>query len=78
MNFTEKELDLAKKYINKELTDVQFNYICFQNHIDKKRIDEVVEYLSYQEPFAMVCKFLIFYMLLHFFLCFLYSFFNAV
>ena len=78
MDTSEKELELARRYLKQEYTEVQFNYILVQNGIDKKRMESILERLSYQEPMAIVAKIMLFYILIHFGLCLAYSIaFNA-
>lgn len=73
MNISEKELELARKYLGQECTEVQFNYLLVQNGIDKKRMESVLEYLSYQEPMAIVVKLMLLYIMIHFGFCLAYS-----
>ena len=53
---SEKELQLAKKYLGREYTEVQFNYLLVQNGIDKKRMESILEYMSYSEPMVVAAK----------------------
>jgi hypothetical protein len=41
-NFTDLEIELAKKYISGDYTDVQFNYWIIQNKFSKKRMNHLV------------------------------------
>lgn len=75
MNISEKEFELARKYLNHECTDVQFNYLLVQNGIDKKRMESVLEHLAYQEPMAIVVKLMLLYIMIHFGFCLVYSIF---
>lgn len=50
MEYSDKELDLAKRYKNGECNEVQFNFLVVQNKFDKKRIEELAEKLEYQLP----------------------------
>lgn len=73
MEISEKELELARKYLGREYTEVQFNYLLVQNEIDKKRMDSILEYLSYREPMAIVVKLMLIYIMIHFGFCLAYS-----
>lgn len=73
MQTSEKELELARKYLNREYTEVQFNYLLVQNGIDKKRMESLLEYLSYQEPMAIIVKMMLIYIMIHFGFCLAYS-----
>jgi len=73
MDASEKELELAKKYLGREYTEVQFNYLLVQNGIDKKRMESILEYISYNEPMAVAAKLMLMYIMLHFGFCLAYS-----
>lgn len=73
MDASEKELELARKYLGREYTEVQFNYLLAQNGIDKKRMESLLEHLSYQEPMAVAAKLMLMYIMIHFAACLAYS-----
>jgi hypothetical protein len=73
MEYTEKEMELARAYNRGHYNDVQFNYLVVQNRLDKKRMEELLESLGYNEPMAVIAKFVILCMMLHFGVCFFYS-----
>lgn len=73
METSEKELELARKYLGQEYTEVQFNYLLVQNGIDKKKMESLLEHLSYREPMAIVVKLMLIYIMIHFGFCLAYS-----
>lgn len=73
MDASEKELEIARKYLNREFTEVQFNYLLFQNKIERSRIESIIEHLSYHEPIAIVAKLMLAYIMVHFVFCVFYS-----
>jgi hypothetical protein len=73
MHTSEKEIELARKYMNQEYTEVQFNYLLFQNKIEKERMESIIEHLSYQEPMVVAAKMMLIYMMVHFALCLAFS-----
>jgi hypothetical protein len=73
MNASEKEMELARKYLGREYTEVQFNYLLVQNGIDKKRMESILEYMSYSEPMVIAAKLMLLYIMIHFGLCLAYS-----
>jgi hypothetical protein len=73
MDASEKELELAKKYLGREYTEVQFNYLLVQNGIDKKRMESILEYISYNEPMVVAAKLMLLYIMIHFGFCLAYS-----
>ena len=42
MKYTQNELDLAKKYLEGQYTDVQLNYWVVQNNFDKQKIENII------------------------------------
>jgi hypothetical protein len=76
-NFTDLEIELAKKYISGDYTDVQFNYWIIQNNFNKKRMKRLVDMIKTTEPFYVFCKLLLIFMFFHFLFCFLYSVFTV-
>lgn len=76
MQFEEKEIELARAYLNGELTDVQFNYRLVQNNIDKKRIEILLEEISRYDPISTIVKLLLIYILFNFIFCIFCSWFR--
>ena len=72
MQYTDKEIDLAKKYLIGEYTDVQFNYLMYQNNIDKNKMNNLINYLESISPIATMCKLLLALLFFHFISCFFY------
>jgi hypothetical protein len=73
MNHNQKEIDLAKRYISGDFTDVQFNYLIVQNKLNKRKMRKLVNYVKTTEPFYVFCKLMIGFLIFHFLSCFLYS-----
>lgn len=73
MNASEKEMELARKYLGREYTEVQFNYLLVQNGIDKKKMESILEYMSYSEPMVVAAKLMLLYIMIHFGFCLAYS-----
>lgn len=73
MQTSEKELEIARKYMSNEYTEVQFNYLLVQNKIDRTRMESIIEHLSYHEPIAVVAKLMLAYIMVHFAFCVAYS-----
>ena len=72
---TEKELELAKKYLDGDCNDIQFNYIITTEKLDRNRIERLMEQINYNGPMAAVAKMMLLYIMLHFIFCFVYSLF---
>lgn len=70
---TEKEMDLARKYLRGEYTEVQFNYWAVQYGSDRERMERAMERISSEMPLAFAAKFILLCMLLHFMACTAYS-----
>jgi hypothetical protein len=78
MHFTSKELDLAKKYANGDLTDVQLNYLAFQIGANKRKLKKLAEYFKSTEPFFVAAKLLLGFIVFHLLFCFFYSLYNVL
>lgn len=72
-NYTQSEIDLAKRYISGDYTDVQFNYLIIQNKFNKKKMKRLANYIKTTEPFYVFSKLIIIFMILHYLFYFLYS-----
>jgi hypothetical protein len=44
-----------------------------QNGIDKKRMESILEYMSYSEPMVIAAKLMLLYIMIHFGFCLAYS-----
>lgn len=73
MNATEKELEIAQRYLRGEYTDVQFNYLTHQCGSNADRMDKIVDELATKMPLATAIKFMLLCMLMHVFACTVYS-----
>ena len=67
--YTEKELELAKRYMHGDCNDLQFNYIITTEHMDRDRLEELVDRLSYKEPMENAAKVLLAFMMVHLMAC---------
>jgi hypothetical protein len=70
---TEKELELARRYLDGDCNDVQFNYIMTTEKMDKDRMERLIEQISYNSPITSVAKMMLIYIMMHFVFCLLYS-----
>lgn len=80
MKYTDSEMNLVKRYVSGDYTDVQFNYLIVQNKFNKRKIRHLINYVKTTEPFYIACKLMIGFMLVHYLFCFVYSvfvYFNA-
>jgi hypothetical protein len=73
MTATEKERDLAIRYLRGEYTEVQMNYLAHQCGSDRERMDRILEKISTEMPLATAAKFILLCMMLHFVACTVYS-----
>lgn len=73
MDATEKEKEIALKYLRGEYTEVQMNYLAHQCGSDRERMDLILEKISAEMPLATASKFILLCMLLHFMACTAYS-----
>ena len=62
------EVELVKKYLSGEYTDVQLNYWIVQNKFNKKKIENIIEYTRKLEPFVVASTLVALFMLFHLFL----------
>jgi hypothetical protein len=73
MEYSEKELDLARRYNNGDYNEIQFNFLVVQNKLNRERMDSLIEKLGYEHPLKIATKFVIACMLIHFAACLFYS-----
>lgn len=73
MEPTEKERELAHRYIRGEYTEVQFNYLAHQCGSNRERMERIVGDMSATMPLATAVKFILLCMMLNFLACTLYS-----
>jgi len=69
MHYTEKEIELARRYMNGDCNDLQLNYIIATEHMDRDRMEELVDRLSYKEPMENAAKFALACMMVHLTAC---------
>lgn len=70
---TEKELELAIRYMDGDCNDTQFNYIITTERLDRSRVERLVEQIGYNGPMASIAKMILIYIMIHFVFCFVYS-----
>lgn len=73
MEATDAEADIAKRYLDGELTEVQFNYLVHNCGSTKERMECILEEMSAMLPLATAAKFLALCMMIHFAACVVYS-----
>lgn len=69
MSATEKEMDLAKRYVDGDCNEVQFNYLVHSQGLDRERVERLVDELSYNLPMARAAKLMLLYMAFNFLFC---------
>lgn len=73
MEATEKELEIAQKYIRGEYTEVQFNYLAHQCGSNKDRMEKIIDELGTRMPLVTAVKFILLCMFMHVLACTAYS-----
>lgn len=71
--YSQKEIELAEKYLSGEYSDNQFNYWICLNNLDKNKMIKLVEYLRNFGPMILAAKLIIGFMIVHFVACLIYS-----
>lgn len=61
MEFTDKEAEIASRYMAGEYTEVQLNWILHENKMDRERLDAISDWMAYAHPAARAVKFLFVY-----------------
>ena len=78
MQYSQREAEVARRYMDGECNEIQLNYIVHTERLDLKRIESIIDQKSYGEPMARASKFLLFYLFAHFFLAALFSLVRAL
>ena len=76
MIYTEKELELAMRYINGDINDVQLNYLAVQSKTTEEKVREIAEYINFMSPFLVASALLLAFFSFHLIFCFLCIVFN--
>jgi len=76
MIYTEKEIELALRYSNGDINDVQLNYLAIQSKTTEKKIREIAEYIRFMSPFLLASILLLGFFFFHLVFCFLCIIFN--
>jgi len=77
MKYTEKELNLAKRYANGDCNDVQLNYLISTNNLDQKKVELLINFCKHSAPFVTFCWVVLLFYVFHLSLCFAYSLYNV-
>jgi hypothetical protein len=76
MTYTEKEYELAMRYVNGDINDVQLNYLAVQGKTTEKRVREIAEYVNFVSPFLIASGLILAFLAFHLVFCFLCVVFN--
>lgn len=69
----QSEIDLVKKYLEGQYTEVQLNYWIVQNNFDKQKIENLIQYIKITQPFLLASKLIVGFMLFNFILSLIIS-----
>ena len=67
MNYSSKENQLARDYLDGQYNEIQFNYMIYQIGSTKEKMEDLVDNLAYKIPLLMALKF--FSIAILFFIC---------
>lgn len=73
MEPTEREIELADRYLRGECTEVQLNYLAHQCGSDRERMERIIDSMSTRNPLASAAKFILLCIVIHFWSCAVYS-----
>jgi hypothetical protein len=76
MTYTEKEFELAMRYVNGDINDVQLNYLAVQSKTTEERVREIAEYVNFVSPFLVASGLVLAFLFFHLIFCFLCIIFN--
>jgi hypothetical protein len=71
--YTEEEIDLARAYNLGHYNEVQLNYLANQIGSKKERMYDLLDKMSYSDPFVAFAKTILIMIMLHFFACTVYA-----
>lgn len=74
MEPTEREREIALRYLGGECTEVQMNYLAHQCGSDRERMDVILDEISTEMPLAKASRIVLGYIFLCFLACTVYSF----
>lgn len=63
MTHAEKEMDLAKRYLDGDCNEIQFNYMLQAQGLDRERVERLVDELAYSLPLARAAKIMLLYIM---------------
>lgn len=66
-------MELARRYMQGDCNEIQFNYIISTEKLDRSSVEELIEKFSYHDPVSTVAKLMIAYIMLHFASCLIYT-----
>lgn len=61
MSYTEKELELATRYMEGDCNETQFNYLLHAQGLDRERVEGLIDHLAYNLPLARAAKIMLMY-----------------
>lgn len=61
MTYAEKELELARRYLDGDCNDTQFNYLLHTQGLDRERVEKIIDELAYNLPLARAAKIMLLY-----------------
>lgn len=63
MTYTEKEFELANRYMEGNCNETQFNYLLHTQGLDRDRVESLVDELAYNLPLARAAKIMLMYIM---------------
>lgn len=75
MEPTEREREIALRYLGGEYTEVQMNYLAHQCGSDRERMDVILDEISTEMPLATASRFILGCIFLCFLACTVFSLF---
>ena len=78
MWYTEKEIELARRYSTGDCNETQLNYLVSTEKMDRSKVEELIEKMSYGEPMASMAKTVLIMIVFHFLFCIAYSVLQAM
>jgi hypothetical protein len=67
--YSEKEIRLAKRYLEGDCNEIQMNYIISTEKLDRSNVDRLISTLSIGDPMIAFAKVILVFMVMHFFVC---------
>lgn len=67
VDYSDKEVELAFKYLFGEINDIQLNFLAVQNNIDENRIIEICKKLRFSEKIFKLSVYAIIFLIVYFY-----------